>query len=336
VTLSAEYTRWRRGVLWLAALVLGATTAQELWNQVPGAVNLVTEGGIPALITAQTILLLALTALGVVALAYSVIRWDDLPVSGRSVRIAWHLFYTVPLATYLIPWAFVVPVTDEDVAAVADELISGLTGITPSAFGLDIGVSDVRDGLGLVFALYAVFAFGPRLLALLPAILRSAAAIKVMIPTTSHPGWAASMVAPSYALVVAVGFVGAIQLAWSWQLVVAMAAFLLAALMWVRRGGELSVPMDRATAVGLVDRIRREWTVLSGIGVVTALWAFTTLPNVDPLAASRFMGSYIGNTLFITVLVADLMIRRLPDSALGSGEPDGGIAMADLRRSMRL
>jgi hypothetical protein len=144
------------------------------------------------------------------------------------------------------------------------------------------------------------------------------------------------MVAPSYALVVAVGFVGAIQLAWSWQLVVAMAAFLLAALMWVRRGGELSVPMDRATAVGLVDRIRREWTVLSGIGVVTALWAFTTLPNVDPLAASRFMGSYIGNTLFITVLVADLMIRRLPDSALGSGEPDGGIAMADLRRSMRL
>jgi hypothetical protein len=132
---------------------------------------------------------------------------------------------------------------------------------------LNVNRNTFRMVIGLAFGVQATLALGPKVISLMPGLIRASIVTKLLFPGTTAPGWLMMLAAPLYALFAYIIVLLPYQITGSWQFVAGNAGVLLAQVFIGISGRKLTVPL---TTQESSDRIHKSWLAYIGILVVSA------------------------------------------------------------------
>jgi hypothetical protein len=176
---------------------------------------------------------------------------------------------------------------------------------------------------GLVWGNYYLFVLSPAVLALVPGLLRACVRIKLLLPESILPSWFLVAAAPFNSLLVLVTVVALAQVAPSPLLVAGMLLWLAAPLAYLARARAFTRPLRSSEDLRGLTRVQLvAWALIvaSSVCLITyvATWQVfgrrlvglqpgTSL--LRPWEVARYVLDFLGRSLFVTVLGADLLLR---------------------------
>jgi hypothetical protein len=208
-------------------------------------------------------------------------------------------------------------------------LVPLLTGLVPLEWLLDLpdsawpGVKQaLHSGIGVTAAVLYLCALMPTILSLLPGLLRACVRVKSLLPGSNLSGWFLVAGAPFYALLLFVFFIALNQAASSPLLLGGMGLLLTAPLVYAGRAPLFVRPLIGNSGRRSLARTQLSYLVCVTAGIVLLLaYLFTKkvagihLVGFDPdesLAqpwdVAHFAIEYLGRSLFITAVAADLLV----------------------------
>lgn len=243
------FLAWRRSVLLMVALMfipLSLMRFIDSWNELP------VHG------TARFFLMIpALAEAAFCVTAFVQLKnWAQWRKQRRVMFWAWLLYFLSPFVVYLYPFRG----EFEGHLSLAREAVSTFT-------GLNLSGRQAHLLLGTMFGLRALLALAPKIISLMPGLIRASIVSKLLFPGTTAPGWLMMMAAPFYALFIYVIVLFPYQVTGSWQFVVGNAGILGAQVYIAMAGRRLTVPL---TVRESSERIHKSWLVYIGILVVSA------------------------------------------------------------------
>jgi hypothetical protein len=229
------------------------------------------------------------------------------PRASRSVLLAgWCASFLVPVAIALTPWSWwtVEPPP-------------------PTTHAARLVRQYGRVVEGMIWANYYVLVLSPAVLALVPGLLRACVRIKRLLPESVLPGWFLVAAAPFNSLLVLVMAVALAQVAPSPLLVAGMLLWLAAPLAYLARAGTFTRPLCSAAGLRGLARVQAvAWALILAssaclIAYAASWQAFglrlvglqprTSL--VRPWEVARYFLDFLGRSMFVSVLGADLLLR---------------------------
>lgn len=283
------YLAWRRSVVLIAAVLLAPLAILRI-------VAAYKMKGMPALVHGSGILP-ALAEAGLCGLCvWQLGKWTQWRKQHRMLLLGWLGMMAVSFVVYLYPLSRAVA------SALADEVGEGAT------------ADGVAERFGAAFALIALFALAPKVLAAMAGAIRSALVTKLQFPGSSAPGWMIVVAAALYAVVGFVVVVVPYQLSGSGWFLLGMAALIAAQFLMVRLGWALARPGHQPGVIAQIQRTRSLYFVATGLA---ALFLFIGLARVQ--SALELGWSFVfttvlafaANTLIVTVIGSDLLIQNL-------------------------
>src|SRR5207237_6780244 len=113
-------------------------------------------------------------------------RWAQWRRQRRVLFIAWAVYFLAPFLVYLYPYR---------------SMVSSLA-LTRLAEFLGFGVASHEGSLrmvaGLAIGVAALLALGPKIISLMPGLIRASIVTKLLFPGTTAPGWLMMLAAPFY------------------------------------------------------------------------------------------------------------------------------------------
>ncbi len=188
-------------------------------------------------------------------------NWTQWRRQRRIMFVAWALYFVAPFLVYAYPFrsAF-----DNSVyAAMAAAEIGGVK-LAPTA-------KTVHLVVGLAFGVQALLALGPKVISLMPGVIRASIVTKLLFPGTTAPGWLMMLAAPFYALFAYIIVLLPYQMTGSWHFVVGNVGLLGAQVYIGINGRKLTVPLSEAESH---QRIHKAWLIYIGMIVVSAGFMF--------------------------------------------------------------
>jgi hypothetical protein len=170
---------------------------------------------------------------------------------------------------------------------------------------------------------YYVFVLSPAVLALVPGLLRACVRIKRLLPESILPGWFLVAAAPFNSLLVLVLVVALAQLAPSPLLLAGMLLWLAAPLVYLTRARTFTRPLCSQEDLRGLARVHLvAWVLmlasLACLIAYAARWQVFGLRLVGleprtslvrPWEVARYFLDFLGHSMFVTVLGADLLLR---------------------------
>ncbi|MGH9270066.1 MAG: hypothetical protein ACRDZ2_02215 [Ilumatobacteraceae bacterium] len=285
------YMAWRRSLLFVAAPIAVFSGALAAWDL---ATNYSIErlnalGIVVSLIPSVAVLLLN------VVTVIAALTWRDPRRSARTLMVGWAISLVAPLVASVLPVNWLV--TDEFM----------------NQFGPDTEFV-VRMLISVEYAVVLL----PTLLSFPSGVVRGAARIKSLLPSSTLAGWVLLILAPIYAVFFVVAVIIVEQLAGNVLLLLAIA--LLAASPFVHlAGARLYIrPLTTDDEVRRLDRVQRWSGLLTLVGIVLlVIWALTAR-----LGDSRLIGSVADGALIdhkaALLRVIELVCRVLITTAVFS------------------
>lgn len=324
---AARYLAWRRSLLLLAG-VAGlffaaghALVALYFYNQAPEIWS-----GLGVML--QAVRYLALFALPAAALA-AFACWARPRLSRRLVQGGWAVAFLAPVLISLVPPHRLFNLDELSVArrlAIAE----GLGEALDLPVSLQAGAEDLHATLLHVFdlagAVVYVVLLLPLVLSVVPGLLRACLRVKGLLPEAVLPGWTLLTVAPVYCFGGLLLLVVLNQVTGSAFVLLSVALFTAAPLLYVVWAPVFLRPVARAAAGrpfrlvrlahGLLmvaavvllyaDLSRREVNYDGQLLRLVGLWGDDVL--LGPGELSQFYVEYLGRSWFMTVLAADLVL----------------------------
>jgi hypothetical protein len=248
--------------------------------------------------------LFSLYALPLAALAVACC-WTRLKLSFQFLLVGFAIAFFVPMLVALCPWSWwgepeQIVTFDQDAALYLQNMAEGL----------------LEGAAQMVLLL-------PTVLSLVPGVQRACLRVKTLVPESMLPGWFLVAAAPFYALFLLVIFIAINQITSESLLLISMFLLVAAPFIYVFRAAVFVRPlMSEADYL----RMRRVQQVVSGVtalaGVLLVVYLAPQkyfgihLVGLDvktsllgPLDVAGFLLEFIGRSLFMTVLGADLFMR---------------------------
>jgi hypothetical protein len=185
-------------------------------------------------------------------------HWAQWRRQRRVLFIAWALYFVSPFLVFTYPFRSAFDSLWE-AKAVAEFLGVPLT-VTRSTFHMAVG---------LAFGVQALLGLGPKVISLMPGLIRASIVAKLQFPGTTAPGWLMMLAAPFYALFAYIIVILPYQITGSWQFIIGNTGILAAQVFIGTAGRRLTVPLSAQESH---DRIHRSWLAYIGILVVSALF----------------------------------------------------------------
>ncbi len=302
------YAGWRKSILYLAAALFLIATIFSLANYTSiedGIVESILEAqpqateeqarqqvraqwGEDNLEILELVPLLNLIAL-FVATVLTVMAgraWPRVRSSRRWARGAWYVLIGAPLILAIIPWSKLLD-------------LSHLT--SQDAKGLEVI-------LGLIMGMEVVMLLGPKLLAILPGILRASLTLKTLLPETTLPGWMAASVAPFFVMLLVLVTAPLNQWHGGPLLMFGLISLILGGLIYLRHVRALIAPCDQEAASRKVGRARAQALFFNAIGLLLLtifLFQLDVLAWNDALAFLAVAG---GSLFLMTVVACDFLL----------------------------
>jgi hypothetical protein len=229
------------------------------------------------------------------------------PRASRAILLAgWCASFLMPVAIALTPWSWwtVEPPP-------------------PTTGAARLARQHERLVEGLAWANYYVFVLSPAVLALVPGLLRACVRIKRLLPESILPGWFLVVATPFNSLLVLVTVVALAQVAPSPLLVAGMLLWLAAPLAYLARARSFTRPLCSPEDLRGLSRVQVvAWALIIAssacLVAYAASWQAFGLRLVGlqprtsllrPWEVARYFLDFLGRSLFVTVLGADLLLR---------------------------
>lgn len=305
------FLAWRRSILLMVALMFVPLTISrflETWHglRVPGV--------------GQVFLYFPVLA----EAAFCIIMFDQLrnwaqwKKQRRVLFIAWTAYFIAPFAMYLFPYR---SAYDGSLGYYAAKHL-----LSSGALPLKFTAGRWHMLVGLQFGVLALLQLGPKIISLMPGLIRASIVTKLQFPGTTAPGWLMILAAPLYALFAYIIVLLPYQITGSWEFLVGNAGVLLAQVFIGIAGRRLTVPLTTAEAS---HRIHRSWLAYIGILVVSAVFmvygvadfirelqigTWSVVSGVLTVVSNVLLDTMVGTDAIITAM-AYLRRTAVPDPA---------------------
>lgn len=231
--------------------------------------------------------------------------WTRLKLSFQILLVGFLIAFFVPMLVALCPWSW----WGEPEQHVTLDQDPGLY--------LQLMAEGLLEGAAQMVLLL------PTVLSLVPGVQRACLRVKTLVPESMLPGWFLVAAAPFYALFLLVIFIAISQITSESLLLISMFLLVAAPFIYVFRADVFAKPL---TSEADFLRMRRVQQVVSGVTAVAGLLLVVYLAPqqyldihlvgldvqtslLGPLDIAGFLLEFIGRSLFMTVLGADLFMR---------------------------
>jgi hypothetical protein len=295
------FLAWRRSVLFLVAVFLVPLTVVGLGDvlrlgDVPWQVRMVKLA--PAL--AEAIFL---------GICWNQLRhWHEWRKQRQVLFYGWLLFLVTPFVVFVYPLHAVFESMAKEMSTKEAWLRMGIEG-----GGYKKAVQP------FVFAMLAMLQLAPKVISLMPGLIRSSMVIKLLFPGASAPGWLIAMAAPLYALFVYVILVVPYQFTGSGWFMAGILGVVVGQILLARAGFALARPMNEADALAAIKRVRTIYLVVmftSAVFIITALGGLTKMLQLRWTDVVTTILKFETNVLILTMIGADLVVTNLDKARL--------------------
>jgi hypothetical protein len=241
--------------------------------------------------------------------AFCIVMFDQLRHWARWQRqrrvlfIAWGVYFLAPFLVYVYPFR-----SGFDSYAVMKQ--------AASVFNVDLQTyrPKIRMVVGLAYGVTALLALGPKIISLMPGLIRASVVSKLLFPGSAAPGWLMMLAAPLYALFAYILVLLPYQITGSWQFMLGNAGILAAQVFIAISGRRLTVPL---TTEESQHRIHKLWLwyililVVSAGFMVYGLYDFITQLHMGPVRVVTGVLAFVSNVLLDTLIGTDAIIAAM-------------------------
>jgi hypothetical protein len=290
------FLAWRRSVLLLVATLFVPLTVFRFIE---------TFDGLPLPVAGRAFMLLpAFAEAAFCIIAFDQLRrWAQWRRQRRVLLIAWAVYFVAPFLVYLYPFRSVF-----NTYALARAVVD--------IYGAQFGVnrSNYHYVVGLVFGVQALLALGPKVISLMPGLIRASIVTKLQFPGTTAPGWLMMLAAPFYALFAYIIVLLPYQITGSWQFVIGNMGILGAQVFIGLSGRRLTMPLSAQESH---DRIHKSWLAYIVILVVSAcfmiygLYEFVGQLKLGAVRVVTGVLAFVANVLLGTLVGTDAIVSAM-------------------------
>lgn len=249
-------------------------------------------------------------------------RWAYWRSQRKVLFVGWLIFLITPFVVFVYPLRWVFEGIAKQMSAKEAWLALGVEGV-------------YRKGVQpFVFAMLAMLQLAPKVISLMPGLIRSSMVIKLLFPGTSSPGWLIAMAAPLYALFVYVILIVPYQFTGSGWFMAGILGVVVGQVMLARAGFALARPQGEAEAIAAIERARKIYLtvmVVSAVCIITALGGLTRLLHLRWTDVVTTVLKFETNVLILTMIGADLVVTNLDKARLYTAGRDHIEDQADAR-----
>lgn len=230
-------------------------------------------------------------------------NWAQWRRQRRVLAVAWALYFVAPFLVYIYP--FRTAFDSFGLARAAAEIGGVKLAAQPQTIHMVVG---------LAFGVQALLALGPKVISLMPGLIRASIVTKLQFPGTTAPGWLMMLAAPFYALFAYIIVLLPYQITGSWQFVVGNTGILIAQVFIGISGRRLTVPLSAQESH---DRIHKSWLAYIGILVVSAifmvygLYDFITELHLGMVRVVTGVLAFVSNVLLDTLIGTDAIVSAM-------------------------
>jgi hypothetical protein len=289
------FLAWRRSVLLLVALMFIPLTVSRFLEAFDGP-------SLPT--TARVFQLLPAIAEGLFCLvAFDQLKnWTRWRKQRRILFVAWGIYFLAPFLVYLFPFRTVITHWKDMYEAAKLGSVQLAT------------KEHMQMIVGLAFGLNALLALGPKIISLMPGLIRASIVTKLLFPGTTAPGWLMMLAAPFYALFAYIIVLVPYQVTGSWQFVVGMAGLVIAQIFIATSGRRLTVPLTHAESH---ESVHRTWMLYIGMIVIAVVFMvygladFIKVLHLGPWRVVSSVLAVISNVLLDTLIGTDAIVSAM-------------------------
>jgi hypothetical protein len=296
------FLAWRRSVLFLVATILTILSIMGLVESL---------GGYKVASSVRFVKLFPTLA----ECAFCLICWLQLRnwTNWRKQRkwllFGWLLFMLTPFAVFMYPLAFAV---QDAKRALSVQMVS------------ELGYQGTYNRVvaPFVFAMIALLQLAPKVISLMPGLIRSSMVIKLLFPGASAPGWLIVMCAPLYAMIAYALLIIPYQFSGSPWFMFGVILLMIAQGIVMRSGFALAKPLSHEEALRHIKRIRKFYMVLlltAAASIIGGLGLLVQLLHMKWTTVITTVLKFEANVMILTTIGCDLVVTNL-DRARGYTE----------------
>jgi hypothetical protein len=231
-------------------------------------------------------------------------NWAQWKRQRTIMFVAWVLYFVAPFVVYLYPFR----------TAFDHSMFIAQATYVLGTFKLDVDPRTYHMAIGLAFGLQALLALGPKVISLMPGLIRASIVTKLQFPGTTAPGWLMMLAAPFYALFAYIIVLLPYQITGSWAFVIGNAGILAAQVFIGASGRRLTVPLSAAESD---VRIHKSWLwyicilVVSAGFMVYGLYEFIAMVNLGVVRIITSLLAVVSNVLLDTLIGTDAIIAAM-------------------------
>jgi len=296
------FLAWRRSVLFLVATFLTVLSIMGLIDglgssNLPGAIRFVKLT--PAFAETAFCLICWL----------SLRNWTNWRKQRRWLFGGWLLFMLSPFIAFVYPLKFAVA------GAVKSVRVETLR---------ELGIHGVYNRIvaPFIYAMIAMLQLAPKVISLMPGLIRSSMVIKLLFPGASAPGWLIVMAAPLYAMIAYAILVIPYQFTGEPWFMAGIIGIMVAQVMMTRAGFRLAKPMSQDEALSHIKRTRKFYIVLLLVSLGCIVGGLGLLVKILEIKFTTLITTILKfetNVMILTIIGADLVVTNL-DRARGYTE----------------
>ncbi len=289
------FLAWRRSVLLLVAIAFVPLTILRFIEAFQGP---------PMPVGARIVLLLpAVAEAFFCAIAFDQLKnWTQWKKQRRTIFIAWALYMFAPFVVYLYPFRSALDVT----IAQARQLMEGMP--------IRLTKNTIEAGIGFGYGMKAFLVLGPKIISLMPGLIRASIVSKLLFPGMSAPGWLMILAAPFYALFAYIIVLLPYQFTGSWYFVAGIVGLVSAQIFIAWSGRVFTTPLDTSDAHQRIHRAWLAYVLLMGASagfIVFGLYEFITMLDMGIIRIFSSVVSVFANILILTLICTDAIVGSM-------------------------
>jgi hypothetical protein len=236
-------------------------------------------------------------------------HWAKWRVQRKWLLFGWLLFMLTPFVVFMYP-----------LRSIVEHTYRGFSIVQLRELGW-YGAYN-RALVPFAFAMVAMLQLAPKVISLMPGLIRSSMVIKLLFPGASAPGWLIVMAAPLYAMIFYAILIIPYQFTASGWFIFGLVLVMFAQGLVTRSGFALAKPLTQEEALQHITRVRKFYIVLIAVGllsIVGGLGLLVKLLHMKWTSVVTTVLKFETNVMILTTIGADLVMTNL-DRARGYTE----------------
>lgn len=288
------FLAWRRSVLFLVATILTVLSIMGLIDVFIGKYVSSPVRFVKLLPTLAEVAFCAICWL-------SLKHWTAWRKQRKWLLFGWLLFMLTPFVVFMYPLRSIVEHSYRSFSITQLREL-GYHGVYNQAIA------------PFAFAMIAMLQLAPKVISLMPGLIRSSMVVKLLFPGSSAPGWLIVFCAPLYAMIAYAILVIPYQITGESWFMFGVFLIMVAQVLVMRSGFSLAKPQTQEEAIRDITMVRRFYVFLlitAAISIIAGLGLLVKLLSMKWTSVVTTILKFESNVMILTTIGADLVVTNL-------------------------